>query len=165
MSVQHVNSKLSELEKSLPINVADTFLVNPAFVVIPAPKTFVAIGGVSWQSDFLRQYTVDTAGKLNYSGPFARDVLIIAAATMEKVGGGADLMQLAVAIDGVERTKTVAGTQNKDPTSLTSLGIFRITTGQTIQAFVANDTTATNILVSTCAVSVISAAVDGTDIV
>jgi len=154
MTTQHVNAKISEIVKDLTTNVGDTFLFNPTVAVITTAGVFVPIGGTSWLSDILERFTSDNTGKLNSSGQFPFMVFCIITATMEKVGGGADLAELAVAIDSVERTKTVSGTKNKDPSTLTSLGAFNIQEGSTIQAFVANVDTTANILVSSGALTV-----------
>ena len=153
MTTQHVNAKISEIIKDLTTNVGDTFLVNPTVAIVTTIGTFVPIGGASWLSDILEKFTSDTAGKLNNSARIPYMVFCIITATLEKVGGGADLAELAVAINNVERTKTVSGTKDKDPSTLTSFGAFDFSEGETAQAFVTNQSTTANILVSNAALT------------
>ena len=154
MTQQHNHARLTETEKRLPTNVGDTVMTNPENVNIITIGTFERIGGTSWVAGFQELYVIDTAGRMNFTGRLRRTVQVIATATLEKVGGGADLAQLAIAINNVERSKTVAATKNKDPTALTSIGIFQLAEGETIQAVVANMDTTANILVSTANLSV-----------
>jgi len=154
MTKQHINAGLAETVKRLPVNVGETVMVNPENVNIITAGSFVPIGGTSWVSGTLNEYTSNTAGRMIYTGRFRRSIQVIATATVEKVGGGADLSQLAIAINNIERTKTVSGTKNKDPTALTSVGVFQLTEGESIQVFVANMDTTANVLVSTANLSV-----------
>ncbi len=154
MTKQHINAGLAETVKRLPVNVGETVMVDPENVNIITPASFVPIGGTSWVSGFLNEYTSTTSGRMIYRGRFRRSMQIIATATVEKVGGGADLAQLAIAINNIERSKTLAGTKSKDPTSLTSIGIFQLTEGESIQVFVANMDTSSNVLVSLANLSI-----------
>ena len=126
---------------------ADTFLTAQETVTINTAATFVAIDGTNWSSDVDERFSVSTSGLLTYLSMVPTKSQISITATVSKGGGGADLLQLAIAINGTEVTKTIVGTQNADPTSLTSAGLFTLSENDTIQAFVANDSGTTNIIV------------------
>lgn len=149
-----------EFFNSAPIpdstKTTDTFLTASETAIISVAGTFVAIGGVNWSSDVSERFSTTTAGLATYLSPVDTKSQVSITATVEKVGGGSDLVELGIAINGTVVTKTIAGTKNKDPTSVTAIGVFTLTTNDTIQAFVANIDTTTNIVVSRSTVNVIN---------
>jgi hypothetical protein len=76
------------------------------------------------------------------------DVFVSATATLEKVGGGSDLIATQIAINGTVQAKTAGGTESTAPTQTTSQGLFTLSTGNTIQLFVANIGSDSNITVT-----------------
>ncbi len=135
---------------------ADTFLSASQTVTISTAGVFVAIAGTNWLSDVTERFTTTTAGLLTYDSSISTKSQVAATATVEKVGGGTALVELSVAFNGTEVDKTMSGTKNKDPTSLTSIGIFTTDTTDTFQAFIANIDTTANIIVSRSSVNVIN---------
>ena len=149
-----------EFKTSSPIpdssKTVDTSLTASQTVTIGTAGVFVAIAGVNWVSEVIERFSTNTAGLATYLSPISTKAQVAITATLEKVGGGADEIQLAVCVNGVVSTKTISGTKNKDPTSVTSIGIFTLNTNDTIQAFVANIDSTANIIVSRCTVNIIN---------
>jgi len=135
---------------------ADMFLTTSETVIITTQSVFVPINGVNWVSDVEERFTISSAGVMTYLGLVTTKGQIMISATVAKVGGGADEIQLAIAINGNEAVKTVVSTQNANPTSLTSIGVFDLAENDTVQAFVANDGSTSNIDVFSCTVTVIN---------
>lgn len=134
----------------------DSFLSASQTVTITTAGVFVAIAGTNWLSDVTERFTTTTAGLMTYDSSISTKSQVAITATVEKVGGGTDLIEIAVAFNGTESDKTMAGTKNKDPTSLTSIGIFTTVATDTFQAFVANIDSTANIIVSRSTANVIN---------
>jgi len=135
---------------------ADSFLSSSQTVTIVTAGVAVPIAGTNWVSDITERFSTTTAGLLTYDSSIPTKAQIAITATVEKVGGGTDLIGLATAFNGTVSTKTIAGTKNKDPTSLTSIGLFSMDTTDTVQAFVSNADSTSNIIVSRSTVNVIN---------
>jgi len=131
--------------------VTDAFLTASETVTISSSGVYVAIGGSNWSSDISRRFTVSTAGLVTYIGLETIDVVLSGLSTVSKVGGGADIICTKVAINGTVSDKTVGCTQNASPTGVTSAGLFELETGDTIQLFVANLDSTSNIVVDSSA--------------
>ena len=71
-----------------------------------------------------------------------------AVTTLEKVGGGSDKICSKIAINGTVLDKTMGCTENTAPTSVTSVGITTISTNDTLQTYVANMDSTSNVIVS-----------------
>jgi len=135
---------------------ADAFLSSSQTVTIGTAGVFVAISGVNWSSDISERFTISSSGIATYNSEVPTLSQISITSTLEKVGGGTDLIELAVAINGTFSNKTISGTKNKDPTSVTSIGIFDLVENDTIQAFVANIDSTSNLIVSRSVVNVVN---------
>lgn len=126
----------------------DAFLTASRTVTISTQGTYVAVAGTDWSSDVTHRFTVSTAGLITYIGLDPIDVEIICVSQVEKVGGGTNNICSKIAIDGTVLDKSVSCTDNATPTSITSIALVSITTGDTIQLFVANEDSTSNIIVS-----------------
>jgi len=135
---------------------ADVFLTSPETVVITTPGVFEQVAGANWSSDVAERFTATAAGVVTYISEISTKGQVSLSATVEKIGGGTDEIELAIAIGGTEVTKTISATKNKDPTTLTSIGIFTFNTGDEITMKVANIDTTANIIVSRASINVIN---------
>lgn len=149
-----------EVKDSSPIpnstKTVDAFLTTPETVTITDAGVFVPIGGTNWSSDVSERFSVSTAGLITSLSPSSSEVQVLISATVEKVGGGSDEIELAVAINGTASMKTIGATKNSTFTTITAVGIFTVAENTTIQAFVANVDSSSNILVDHCSMTVIN---------
>ena len=109
---------------------------------------YVAVGGILWDTDFSDSFTVTTAGLFTYIGLGGIDVDIDCTSTIDKVGGGSDNLCTKIAINGTVQDKTINCTDSTTPASVTSAGIFTLVNGDTIQLFIANTSSTSNINVN-----------------
>jgi len=128
--------------------LVDGFLTASETVTISSTGVYVPIGGSNWATDINDRFTVSTGGLVTYIGLRNIEVEVMAFSTVEKVGGGSDKICSKVAINGVVSDKTVGCTQNTTPTGITSVGLFTLSTGDTMQLFVANEDSTADIIVS-----------------
>ena len=138
---------------------ADAFLTSQ-LVTIASANVYVPVGGVNWTSTIDNRFTVDTAGIMTYDGIGDVDVLMIATSTLEKSGGGSDLIATKLAIDTgggfVVIDKTIGDTQSTNPAQVTSQGIITMSTGERIQLWTANTGSTSNVTVSNSSISMVS---------
>lgn len=127
---------------------ADAFLTSSRTVPISASSTYYPIDGGDWDFSIASRFTVGTDGLVTYTGLETIGVATISNATVEKVGGGSDLICLKTAVNGVVQDKTVGCTDNSTPTQISSTGFFQLSTGDTLQLYVANDGSTSDVIVS-----------------
>ena len=132
--------------------VTDGFLTAGNTVTIGSIGVYVAIGGTNWISDIMKRFTISTAGLITYIGLETIDIVASTTATVSKVGGGSDIICTKIALNGVVSDKTIACTENTAPTGVASQGLFELATGDTIQLFVGNVDSTSNIVVDTASV-------------
>ena len=135
-------------------SVSDAYLSSSETVTIGAISTFVAVAGANWLSTLGKHFTVDTGGLITYTGLSDIDIFIIATATVEKVGGGGDMICTRIAYNGVDQVRTNACTDNTSPTSVTSHGLFTLSKDDTLQLYVANTQSTSNIIVDQANITV-----------
>lgn len=128
---------------------ADAYLLTPITVANAGANVFTPIAGVNWLSDIDNAFTVSTAGIVTYTGLDDIDIGINGACTVEKNGGGADLICCEIAIDTGSGlavvAKTVGCTENATATQISSQGLFTLETGDSFQLWVAIDDAAAGI--------------------
>lgn len=131
---------------------ADAYLLTPITVPNAGANVFTPIAGVNWLSDISNNFTVSTAGLVTYLGLNNADIAVSGATTVEKNGGGADLICCKIAVDtGSGLTvvdKTIGCTENSTATQIASHGIFTLETGNSFQLWVSIDDAAAGIDVS-----------------
>lgn len=136
---------------------ADAFLLPaspPQVVTISSTGVYVAIGGAEWDSDIGNHFAVSTAGVITYFGLESGDVQILATTTLTKVGGGSDLICTKVAINGTVVDKTVGCTENSSPTQVTSQLLVALEENDTIQLFVGNEGSTSNVEITNSVITV-----------
>ena len=127
--------------------VVDTYLTATETVTISSAGVYYPIGGTDWSSDITKRFTVSTGGEMTYIGLETIDVLISTVSTVSKVGGGSDIICSKIAVNGTVSDKTISCTENTQPTSIASQGLFELATGDTIQLYVANNDSTSNVIV------------------
>lgn len=130
------------------LTATDSFLTASTTATIGSIGVYVAIGGVNWGNTLTSRFTVGTDGLVTYIGLRSIIIAAFATATVEKVGGGSDLICTKIAINGTVFDKTIGCTDSSSPSQITSIGYFAIETGDTIQLFVGNEGSTSNIIVS-----------------
>ena len=134
--------------------LADCFLTTLETVTIASSGVYVAVAGSSWDFDNDERFTVSTAGLITYLGLDNAQVSITAQSTVAKVGGGSDQIGSKIAYNGTVQDKTIGSTENTSPTGLLSQGLFTLSTGDTLQLFVGNEDSSSNIEVSSSSIIV-----------
>lgn len=138
------------------INVADVYLTGGSETTdIITQGVFEEIGipdagGVSWASDIAERFTVGTDGVITYIGQEDIDVQITGTATVEKVGGGSNEVEVRVAKNwtagstGYERSRAI--TQNATPTSVPFFVVDTITNGDNFRVILRNNSSDIDII-------------------
>jgi len=138
---------------------ADSYLTASSTVTIGTQSVFVAINGSSWASDITERFSSTTAGVLTFLGERDAKFFVSMTSTIEKVGGGADEIEARISLNGVTSgasfDKTGSTTENASPTSVTSQRLVTLSNGDTIQGYVANNGSTSNIEVSKANLTII----------
>ena len=128
--------------------VADAYLTASRTVTIATQSVFVTINGTNWSSDISERFSVTTAGVQTYTAEIDEIVKITGTATVSKVGGGSNIIEMRIAINGTTVAKTAGLTQNSSPTTITSQGLFTISQNDTVELMVANNSGTSDIIVA-----------------
>lgn len=135
------------------MRIAESDLGVIQLVTIATQSVFVRVNGTNWTDQVSESFTITTGGEITYIGEVDRTFIVTIIATVEKVGGGADIIEHRIGLDtgsgytAVARTKSV--TQNATPTTVISKGIFvSLSNGDKLASFVANNSGTTNINVT-----------------
>jgi len=135
--------------------VSDAFLTASTTATIGSIGVYVAVGGVNWSSDISDRFTVSTAGLITYIGLKNIEVAISGHSTVEKDGGGTDKICTKIAINGTVVDKTISCTENATATGVASIGLFTLSTGDTIQLFTGNEGSTADVIASESTILVI----------
>lgn len=137
-------------------NAGDLFLENgPETITVSAASTFYEIGltsgGANWNGEVQDRFTFNTNGYITYNGERDIDATIIATATVEKAGGGSEVIEMRVATNwsagqtGLSKSKSQ--TQNTSPTSITSIALVKLSPGDNIRPIFANNDSTDDVIV------------------
>lgn len=147
-------------------NAADMFLIGGS-ETIPVGSSgdwneigIPSGGGVSWDSDITDRFTIGTNGVLTYIGEDEIEVTLTGRATIEKVGGGSNILEVRFAINwdgtvtdgGLEKSR--AQTQNTDPTTVPIGALTRLSEGDDIRVIFNNTDGSSDIIASIASVEV-----------
>ena len=124
---------------------ADAYLSALQLVVIGTQSVFTAIGGTQFLSDVGDRFNVSTAGIITYTSEQDACFIAGATATLDKVGGGSDVLAMRIAKNGTTEVKSQSQTQSADPTSVGSHAILALTKNDTVEVQVANNSSTGNI--------------------
>lgn len=106
-------------------------------------------GGVTFESDLAKRFTVSSAGVLTYVGETPLCVRLLATAVVDKSGGGSDVLEGRIAVNwedletGIAKSRAV--TQNGSPTNITMNALVDLQPGDNVRLIFANNSTTTNI--------------------
>ncbi len=123
----------------------DTFLSSATTTTINTIGVYEPIGSTNWVSDIESRITGANTGILTYNFERNMAVLIIATASVEKSGGGSDVIGLRIAVNGTTLAKSEATTDNPTPSSISAVALTTLSETDTVQAYVANFDTTSNI--------------------
>lgn len=137
-------------------NRGDLFLENGSeTITVTVQSEFYEIGlpsgGANWNGDVQDRFAFNSNGYLEYIGEQAIDVQVIATATVEKAGGGSEIIEMRIGVNWTAAdtglSKSKSQTQNGQPTSITSVALTRVNPGDTIRPIFANNGSVDNIIV------------------
>ena len=128
-------------------HAGDSFLTTGETVTINTIGVFEVVNGSNWSSTVQDRFTTAATGIVTYEGERDLDVKMSGLITMEKVGGGADQIEARFAVNGTTLIQSGAVTQNADPTSVPLEALVRLSNGDQVNIYVANNTTTANITV------------------
>lgn len=135
---------------------ADAYLTAQRITPITVIGQFESIGGTDWASDILERFTVSTSGVFTYIGVTPVKVQVLVVATLEKEGGGSDLIQVTIGHNGSHLPKAIKGTDNSSPTNVTAVALLTLNTGDTIEGFVSNESSTANVITDDCMITIIN---------
>ncbi len=142
-------------------NAGDSFLTVLETVTISVLATFVEVSGVNWSSAIQDRFTSTAAGVVTYTGIDDIDIKVSGFATVGKVGGGADEIEVRVAINWVSPDAGLARsggtTENASATSVPIESLVSISNGDNIRMIVANNDATANIEVSKASIVIVEA--------
>jgi len=127
------------------IKAADTFITATETVTISSIGVFVAIAGTAWTSDIFSSFTTTTGGLLTYVGEIDSTFLVGGIATIEKTAGGTDVLEMRIAKNGTTLAKSGSFTETATPATVSSQALVQLTKDDTLQLFVANNTSTGNV--------------------
>jgi len=117
-------------------------------------------GGVSWASDIASRFTVGTDGVMTYVGE--RDITerVSGRATVEKVGGGSNIIEVRLAKNwngtasdsGIEKSR--AQTENTSATTVPVGALVQFSTGDNLRVIFSNVSGTSNIIANVSAVEI-----------
>ena len=153
---------------SLPdsVNEADIFLTGGAETIttgsagdwqeIGVPSG----GGVSWASDIASRFTIGTDGVITYIGERDLFVRVSGRATVEKVGGGSNIIEVRLAKNwngtasdaGLEKSR--AQTENTSATTVPIGALVSFSTGDNVRPIFSNISGTSNIIANVSSIEI-----------
>lgn len=144
-------------------NAADLYLSNEGLagetVTVASSGEWYEVGvpvvtGSAWASDVLDRFTMSADGVLTYVGDQPIDAIIHGRATVEKVGGGSDELEVRLALNwsglvtdgGLFKSRAV--TDNTNPSSVPLGALVSMSPGDNIRTIYSNNGSSSNIIVS-----------------
>lgn len=135
------------------IKAADTFLSALQLVTI-SDNNFTPVGGTNFLTDVNSRFTVSTAGVMTFISEQDATFMVGYSATVDKVGGGSDVIATRIAKNGTDEAKSQSQSQSADPSSVGSHALLTLTLNDTISLEVANITSTGNINVLDANISI-----------
>ena len=122
-------------------------------ITVATAGVFYEIGTpaiATWLGDIADRFTVNANGYIEYIGEAPLDCRITGRVTVEKVGGGSDVLEIRLAKNWTAgdsgETKTRAGSRNSNPTTIPTGGLISLVEGDNIRVIFANIDGTANIL-------------------
>ncbi len=131
---------------------ANPYLTIETTVTINAAGTYEKINQGNWNATEQSRLSVSTDGDITNLMEKPVKVQINGSVTLEKTGGGADLLTARLVYNDLpndpQSVITELGTDNTNPTNIGLLGIFTLNPGDSISIYVANQDSTANIVVN-----------------
>ncbi len=147
------------------MNAADIFLTGGSETITTGSagdwqEIGTPSGGASWSSDIADRFTAGADGVLTYIGEPDIEATLSGRATVEKSGGGANVLEVRFAInwngavsDG-GLAKSRAQTQSADPTTVPIGAITTLSTNDNIRVIFSNTSGTSDIIASVASVEI-----------
>ena len=133
-------------------NTASGYLVPPRTIPVASLGVFYELGGTSVVSKIAERFSISTSGVLTYTGIRPISLMVTVTATVEKSGGGADVIEGRIGVDWTAadtgEVDSSAQTQNSNPTQITMQTQVDIVNSQNIRAIFNNQGSASDIIVT-----------------
>jgi len=131
---------------------ANPYLTTPTTVVISAAATYEKINQGNWSFSEASRLSVSADGDVTNLMEKPVKVQVNGSVTIEKVGGGSDLLTARLVYNDLPNDPaseiTELGTDNTQPTNIGLVGIFTLDPGDSISIYVANQNSTSNIVVN-----------------
>lgn len=131
---------------------ANPYLSIPTTVTINATGTYEKINQGNWLASEESRLLVSTDGDVINLMEKPVKVQINGSVTLEKVGGGSDLLTARLVYNDLpndpQSVITELGTDNTNPTNIGLVGIFNLNPGDSISIYVSNQDSTANVVVN-----------------
>lgn len=131
---------------------ANPYLTTQTTVTINTAGVYEKINQSNWDSTIATRVTVTPDGDIINDLEDEIKIQITGTATVEKVGGGTDLITARLVYNddptNAESVITEVGTENTAPTNIALTGVFILQPNDSISIYVANQNSTSNIVVS-----------------
>lgn len=128
------------------------YLTTQTTVPISAVSTYVKVNQSNWSSTEASRLSVSADGDVTNDLEKPIKVEITGSITLEKVGGGADLLTARLVYNDLpndpQSVVTELGTDNTNPTNIGLVGIFNLNPGDSVSIYVANQNSTSNVIVN-----------------
>jgi len=135
-------------------------MLDATAVISSTQNVYAPTGGTDWSFDLDQHFDVGTNGEVEYTSVTQRDIFITAGSTVEKSGGGSEILCSKISIDYgagfILQDKTISCTQNGQPTPVESKGLFTLNQGDKFRVEYANTGSNADIEVSVATMSFFS---------
>jgi hypothetical protein len=132
-------------------NVASAYVSTPQTITVASSSVFYEVGGTAFLTKIAERFTISTSGVITYIGVHPIAVRVSAVATVEKVGGGANIIEGRIAKNWTTadpgEVDSAARTQSADPTSIPIQTEITVENGDDIRVIFANNSGIANIIV------------------
>lgn len=131
---------------------ANPYLTVATTVTINTAGTYEKINQGNWLSSEASRLSVSTDGDVTNLMEKPVKIQINGSVTLEKVGGGSDLLTARLVYNDLPNDPmsaiTEIGTDNTNPTNVCLVGIFTLNPGDSISIYVANQDSTANVVVN-----------------
>jgi hypothetical protein len=131
---------------------ANPYLTTATTVTINTIGTYEKINQGNWLASEESRLSVSTDGDVTNLMEKPVKIQINGSVTLEKIGGGADLLTARLVYNDLPNDPqsiiTELGTDNTNPTNIGLVGIFNLNPGDSISIYVANQDSTANVIVN-----------------
>ena len=131
---------------------ANPYLTTATTVTVNTAGVYEKINQSNWSFSEASRLSVSTDGDVTNELEQPIKVQINGSITLEKVGGGADLLTARLVYNDLpndpQSAVTTLGTDNTNPTNIGLVGIFNLNPGDSVSIYVANNNSTSNVVVN-----------------